>query len=169
MRIEREIELQDPDALAIKGLGHFSEFQAAARLRALLENWHLSDFHIQDARPSADAGFAGHLSARGDNVAQVAQLLYEHDRDRFNRILEVMPARVPGVDYARRGGQVFVSTHSPEFLNGVKLDEIYWLVKKDGFATARRASDSELLRNLYAEGDLWHEQRIDRLRAVFGR
>ena len=48
-------------------------------------------------------------------------------------------------DYARRGGQVFVSTHSPEFLNGVKLDEIYWLVKKDGFATVRRASDSELV------------------------
>ena len=57
-------------------------------------------------------------------------------------------------DYGRRGGQVFVSTHSPEFLNGVKLDEIYWLVKEDGFATVRRASDSELLRNLYAEGDL---------------
>ena len=57
-------------------------------------------------------------------------------------------------DYARRGGQVFVSTHSPEFLNGVKLEEIYWLVKKDGFATVRRASDSKLLRDLYEEGDL---------------
>ena len=54
-----------------------------------------------------------------------------------------------------------MSTHSPEFLNGVKLDEIYWLVKKDGFATVRRASDSELLRNLNAEGDppgaLWKQ------------
>ena len=57
-------------------------------------------------------------------------------------------------DYARRGGQVFVSTHSPEFLNGAQLDEIYWLVKKDGFATVQKASDSELLRNLVAEGDL---------------
>jgi predicted ATP-dependent endonuclease of OLD family len=37
-------------------------------------------------------------------------------------------------DYARRGGQVFVSTHSPDFLNGAQLDEIYWLVKKNGFA-----------------------------------
>ncbi len=57
-------------------------------------------------------------------------------------------------DYARRGGQVFVSTHSPEFLNGVRLDEIYWLVKQDGFATVSRASESKLLRDLYAEGDL---------------
>ena len=57
-------------------------------------------------------------------------------------------------DYARRGGQVFVSTHSPDFLNGAKLDEIYWLVKEGGFATVRRASESKLLRDLYAEGDL---------------
>ena len=42
-------------------------------------------------------------------------------------------------DYARRGGQVFISTHSPDFLNGTKLEEIYWLVKEGGFATVRRA------------------------------
>ena len=238
---EREIELEDPDALAIKGLGQFSEFQAAARLRALLENWHVSDFHIQDARPSAEAGYAEHLSTRGDNVAQVAAFLYEHHRDRFDRILEVMRARVPGVtsveakptvdgrlvlrfqdgsfkdpfiaryvsdgtikmfaylillhdpkphpllaveepenqlypallrelaeefrDYGRRGGQVFVSTHSPEFLNGVKLDEISWFVKKEGFATVRRASESKLLRDLYEEGDppgaLWKQRLFE--------
>jgi predicted ATPase len=57
-------------------------------------------------------------------------------------------------DYSRRGGQVFVSTHSPDFLNGAALDEIFWLVKRDGFTTARRASESELLRNLVKEGDL---------------
>ena len=57
-------------------------------------------------------------------------------------------------DYARRGGQVLVSTHSPDFLNGVRLDEIYWLVKNDGFSTIRRASESELLISLVAEGDL---------------
>jgi hypothetical protein len=39
-------------------------------------------------------------------------------------------------DYARRGGQVFISTHSPDFLNGTKLEEIYWLVKEGGFAMA---------------------------------
>ena len=227
---ERTIELEDPSALAIKGLGQFKEFRAASELSELLESWYISDFHIGDARPSAEAGYAEHISARGDNLAQVAHSLYEHHPHRFQRILEVMRARVPGVtsveakptvdgrlvlrfqdgnfrdpfiaryvsdgtikmfaylvllhdpkphpllaveepenqlypallrelaeefrDYARRGGQVFVSTHSPEFLNGVKLDEIYWLVKKDGFATVRRASESKLLRDLYAEGDL---------------
>ena len=57
-------------------------------------------------------------------------------------------------DYAQRGGQVFVSTHSPDFLNGAELDEIRWLVKEDGFTKVRRASESELLRNLVHEGDL---------------
>lgn len=227
---ERPIELEDPSALAIKGLGQFKEYQAAAELSELLENWHVSDFHIHDARPSAEAGYAEHLSARADNVAQVARFLYEHHPDRFEHVLDVLRARVPGItsveakptedgrlvlrfqdgsfkdpfiaryvsdgtikmfaylvllhdpkphpllaveepenqlypallrelaeefrDYGRRGGQVFVSTHSPEFLNGMKLDEIYWFVKKDGFATVRRASESKLLRDLYAEGDL---------------
>ena len=57
-------------------------------------------------------------------------------------------------DYARRGGQVFVSTHSPEFLNGLALGEIFWLAKKDGFTTIHHAASSKVLRNLVAAGDL---------------
>lgn len=226
----KEHVLDDPSVLAIKGLGQFKEFRVVAEFRGLIENWHISDFHISDARPSAEAGYAEHLSTRGDNVAQVAQYLYEHHRDQFDKVLRAMSERVPGVskveakptedgrlvlrfqdgsfqdpfiaryvsdgtikmfaylvllhdpqphpllaieepenqlypellhelveefrDYARRGGQVFVSTHSPEFLNGANLDEIYWLVKEQGFTTVRRASDSELLQNLVHEGDL---------------
>ncbi len=226
----KEHVLDDPSVLAIKGLGQFKEFRVVAEFRSLIENWHISEFHISDARPSAEAGYAEHLSTRGDNVAQVAQYLYEHHRERFDKVLRVMSERVPGVsrveakptedgrlvlrfkdgsfqdpfiaryvsdgtikmfaylvllydpkphpllaieepenqlypellhelveefrDYARRGGQVFVSTHSPEFLNGAKLDEIYWLVKHDGFTTVRRASDSKSLVNLQKEGDL---------------
>jgi predicted ATPase len=57
-------------------------------------------------------------------------------------------------DHARRGGQVFVSTHSPEFLNGLSLDEIYWLSKRDGFTEIHRAAESHLLSRLAQEGDL---------------
>jgi len=233
----REHVLDDPSVLAIKGLGQFKEFRVVAEFRSLIENWHIADFHIREARPSAEAGYAEHLSPHGENVAQVAQYLHEHHPDCFERVLQAMRQRVPGVnsveakptedgrlvlrfqdgsfkdpfiaryvsdgtikmfaylvllydpkphpllaieepenqlypellhelveefrDYARRGGQVFVSTHSPEFLNGAKLDEIYWLVKENGVATARRASDSELLRSLVAEGDppgvLWKQ------------
>lgn len=55
---------------------------------------------------------------------------------------------------AERGGQVFVSTHSPDFLNGVDLEEIFWLAREGSFTTIRRASESELLTALVAEGDL---------------
>jgi predicted ATPase len=57
-------------------------------------------------------------------------------------------------DYARRGGQVFISSHSPDFLNALKLDEIYCLRKEKGFTSITRASDSKNLNALYEAGDL---------------
>ena len=89
--------LDDPSLLAIKGLGQFKQFRVAAEFRSILENWHISDFHIQEARPSAEAGEAAHLSTRGENVAQVAQYLFRHHRPTFDRILRAMHRRVPGV------------------------------------------------------------------------
>ena len=225
-----EYKLDDPGILAIKGLGQFREFRVVSEFRNLIENWHISDFHIADARPSAEAGYAEHLSSRGDNVAQVAQYLYENHREQFDNVLQAMQQRVPGVsdveakptedgrlvlrfrdgnfedpfiaryvsdgtikmfaylvllydpkphpllaveepenqlypellrelveefrDYARRGGQVFASTHSPDFLNGAELGEIFYLVKERGFTSVRRASDNALLKALIDEGDL---------------
>ena len=230
-KMERgQYKLDDPSILAIKGLGQFKEFRIINEFRNLIENWHISDFHIADARPSSEVGYAEHLSTRGDNVAQVAQFLYENHREEFNQVLQSMNERVPGVtnveakstedgrlvlrfqdgsfrdpfvaryvsdgtikmfaylillhdpnphpllaveepenqlypelllelteefrNYTRRGGQAFVSTHSPDFLNGAKLDEIYWLVKQDGFARVHRATRNSLLSRLVEEGDL---------------
>ena len=222
--------LDDPSLLAIKGLGQFQEFRVVAEFRSLIENWHVSDFHVTEARPSMDAGYAEHLSPSGDNVALVAQYLYQNHPDLFERVLERMQARVPGVSnvearatedgrlvlrfkdgafrdpfvaryvsdgtlkmfaylvllydpkphpllaveepenqlypellrelaeefrgYSTRGGQAFVSTHSPDFLNGVELNEIFHLAKRDGFTSVRRVADSKLLHDLAAEGDL---------------
>ena len=89
--------LDDPSILAIKGLGQFRDFRIVSEFRNLIENWYISDFHIADARPSVDAGYAEHLSARGDNVALVAQYLYENHPDSFDRVLKAMNKRVPGV------------------------------------------------------------------------
>ena len=225
-----DYRLDDASILAIKGLGQFRQFRVVSEFRSLIENWHISDFHIADARPSAEAGYAEHLSTRGDNVALVAQYLYQNHPKQFEKVLRAMRQRVPGVsdveakptedgrlvlrfqdgsfqdpfiaryvsdgtikmfaylvllydphphqllaveepenqlypalmrelaeefrDYAQRGGQVFVSTHSPDFLNGAELDEIRWLIKENGFTTVRRASESELLQSLVHQGDL---------------
>ena len=221
--------LEDPSSLAIKGFGQFRDFRVVSEVRSLIENWHISNFHIADARPSTEAGYAEHLSARGDNVAQIAKYLYENHPERFDRVLASMRSRVPGVvdikakqtedgrlvlcfqdgsfedpfiaryvsdgtikmfaylillndpkphpllavknpenhlhpallgelieesrDYARRGGQAFVSTHSADFLDAAKLDEVYWLEKSEGFSTIHRAQDQELLESLVDSGD----------------
>ena len=228
--VREEQTLESPDILAIKGLGQFQRFKVVAAFRKLIESWHLSDFHVAEARPSQEIGYAEHLSPHGDNLPLVTQYLYQHHRAAFDAVLNRMRERVPGVrsveaketedgrivlrfqdgafkdpfisrfvsdgtikmfaylvllhdpaphpllcieepenqlyptlleelveefrDYSVRGGQVLISTHSPDLLNGVKLEEIYWLQKRDGYTTVQRASDSELLCRLIAEGDI---------------
>jgi len=65
-------------------------------------------------------------------------------------------------EYADRGGQVFISTHSPDFVNALKPEELFWLKKENGFTTIKNASDDKLVKDLYNEGDqlgyLWKEK-----------
>ena len=232
-------KLDAPDILAIKGLGQFQRFEAASAVRSLIENWHVSDFHVQAARATRDAGYAEHLSAEGDNLPLVAQYIFERNPGLFKKILETMKQRVPGIAgveakqtedgrivlrfqdgsfkdpfvaryvsdgtikmfaylillydpsphpllcveepenqlypglledlseefeaYSRRGGggQVFVSTHSPDFLNRVDLNSIFILSKEAGFTTVRHAADDENLRSLIEAGEkpgtLWRQ------------
>ncbi len=231
-------KLDSPDILAVKGLGYFGQqFKAASAFRQLIENWHVSDFHISEARGKKDDEEAYHLSSSGDNLPAVARHLYENQRSIFDRIVEKMKTRVPGIEqievmptadgglimrygdgafkepfidrnvsdgtikmfaylvllddpkpfpilcveepenqlypelitvlaeefiqYAERGGQVFVSTHSPEFLDAIELSSIFWLEKYNGTTTLQRASDFELLEALSREGDppgaLWSQ------------
>ena len=226
------------DTLAIKGLGQFERFKAANAFRQLMESWHVSDFHINAARGRKEAqGDSEHLSETGDNLPLVARFLHEQHPQAFQRILDTMARRVPGVsgiepklmddgyltlrfqdgsyktpfldryisdgtikmfaylillhdpaphpllcveepenqlypklmpelaeefrDYARRGGQVLVSTHSPDFLNAVELDEVCWLVKTNGGTTIRRAKDNSQIAAYMADGDqmgyLWNQ------------
>lgn len=63
--------------------------------------------------------------------------------------------------YANRGGQVLVSTHSPDFLNAVELDEVCWLVKTQGNTEIRRAKDDSQIAAYMTDGDkmgyLWKQ------------
>ncbi|MCA2655071.1 AAA family ATPase [Microcystis sp. M061S2] len=225
-----EQQLESNDILAIKGLGQFQRFKAATAFRSLIENWHVSDFHISEARGSKEISYAEHLSPTGDNIATVAQYIYQQYPTIFQQILEKMKQRVPGISsveaketedgrlilrfqdqafkdpfidryvsdgtmkmfayltllfdpnphpllcveepenqlyptllkelaeefahYSDQGGQVFVSSHSPDFINAVPLDSIFWLIKSQGITQIHRANDSEILKNLVAAGDL---------------
>ena len=230
--------LKDPSILAIKGLGQFHEFRVVSEVRSLIENWHVSNLHVADVRPSIDEGYAQHLSATGDNAPLVAQYLFQSHPETFRDVLEAMSQRVPGIraveatptgdgrlmlsfqdeaferpfvprhisdgtikmfayllllhdpephpllaveepenqlppnllwelsgefrTYAERGGQVFLSTNSPEFLDSMKLDEVFCIVKEDGFSKVARPSDREHLRALanrenIPPGRLWRQ------------
>ncbi len=231
-------ELESSDVLAIKGLGQFQRFKAANSFRQLIENWHVSDFHINLARGSKDAtGFDEHLSISGDNLQLVAKNLYDTERKLFDKIIEQMKIRVPGIGsiepeptvdgrlllkfkdsafkdpfidkyvsdgtikmfaylvllydpsphpllcveepenqlypkllselakefriYANRGGQVFVSTHSPDFLNAIELEEVFWLEKQNGYTQIKRASGDKQVAAYMNDGDqmgyLWKQ------------
>lgn len=64
-------------------------------------------------------------------------------------------------EYAAEGGQVFISTHSPDFVNALKPNELFWLQKDNGETTILKASDTAEIKLLYESGDklgwLWRE------------
>lgn len=223
-------KLASPDILAIKGLGQFQEFVAIASLCKLIEDWQVFNFHIDEARERRTNAYSEALSATGDNLSQVAKYLRDARPEEFQKILDRMKERIPGVTevkasetmdhyivlqfqdgqfknpfssrfvsdgtmkmftylvllnnpdrrallcveepenqlypellgilaeefrlYSQNGGQVFISTHSPDFLDAVDLNELFCLVKKDGFTSVKKMSESSLIRSLYDGGDL---------------
>lgn len=235
--VREEQTLKSNDILALKGLSQFERFPAVVGLGNLIENWHISDFHISKARPEQEAGFAEHLSREGENLSLVIEYLFNHKRETFNKILSLLTQRVPGVShvesktteegrvllkfqdgtfedpflaryvsdgtikmlayltllydptphpllcveepenqlypkllwelaeefraYSNRGGQVFVSTHSPDFLNAVQLDEVFWLEKENGYSHIKRAMEDEQIKAYMDAGDqmgyLWKQ------------
>lgn len=232
-----EQTLDSPDILAIKGLGQFQKFNAISSFRRLLENWYVSNFQIHAAQNIEDTGLSEHLSTSGDNLAQVTKFIYENYPKTFQKILDKMKERVPGIDkveatetidgrivlqfsdgsfkdpfisrfvsdgtikmfaylvllndpkphpllcieepenylhpellielaeefrdYANRGGQVFISSHSPDFVNALEVDELFWLNKNKGFTSIKRASDDPAIFSLFKDGDklgyLWKQ------------
>lgn len=63
----------------------------------LIENWHVSDFHISKARPEQEAGYAEHLSREGENLSLVVQYLHNSHDKIFKKILNLLKKRVPGI------------------------------------------------------------------------
>ena len=87
-----------------------------------------------------------------DPIQHALLCVEEPENQLYPELLEALAEEFR--EYANAGGQVFVSTHSPDFLNAIELDEIYYFEKKDGFTEIRKAADNELVRSLCAEGDL---------------
>ena len=235
--LREDQSLRSNDILAIKGLAQFERFPAVVALGEIIENWYVSDFHINKVRPEQEADYAEHLSREGENLSLVIQYLHNHHRKIFDKIIGKIKMRVPGItnvesktteegrvllkfqdgafedpflakfvsdgtikmlaylvllndpnpypllcieepenqlypklleelaeefrEYANRGEQVMVSTHSPDFLNAVRLEEVFWLEKKGGYTQIKRASDDAQVSAFMRDGDkmgyLWKQ------------
>jgi len=235
--VRKNQTLKSNEILALKGLAQFQDFPVVKTLGELIENWHVSDFHINKASEEQPVGFDEHLSKEGENLSVVMQYLYANHRPVFDRILDDLGKRVPGVTsvqpkvteegkmllkfsdgafedpflarfvsdgtikmlaylvllndphphpllcveepenqlypelleelaeefraYANKGGQVMVSTHSPDFLNAAKPEEVFVLVKRNGYTMIRRAAEDEQIASYVNDGDrlgyLWKQ------------
>jgi predicted ATPase len=238
-----EQTLKSADILAVKGLAQFEKFPAVIALSDLIDNWHVSDIHVNEARNIQQAGYAEHLSTLGENLSLVIEYLHKTHKEILDRIIEVLKQRIKGVSkveaktietgqvllkiqdesfdkpflvryisdgtikmlaylvllydpkpypllcveepenqlypdlleelaeefraYANRGEQVFVSTHSPDFLNAVEVDEVFLLVKDKGYTTIKRASQNQQIKDYMDDGDkmgyLWKQGFFDNL------
>ena len=55
-------------------------------------------------------------------------------------------------DYAQRGGQVFVSTHSPDFVDALNIKELFLVKKEHGISSISPAKDDELIVEMCEDG-----------------
>jgi predicted ATPase len=90
----------------------------------------------------------------------------EPENGLYHKLLEALATELRRHADARRGSQVFVTTHQPYFVDALKPEEVWTLSKgEDGFAQIRRASDDPLVKNLVQEelplGALWYSGYLD--------
>jgi predicted ATPase len=86
----------------------------------------------------------------------------EQENQLYPNLLPILAEEFSAYTQARSSeAQVFVTTHSPDFLSAVPLKSIYWLRKEQGFTTIHRAADDAQLEALVEAGDrpgwLWRE------------
>lgn len=106
--------------------------------------------------------FAYYLLLHEKNPRQLV-FIEEPENGLYHRFLETLAEEMRknvGTGYSK---QLFVTTHSPFFVNSL-LPEDVWVLQKgeDGFSTAKRASDYKFVKELSEEGvevgNLWYDK-----------
>ena len=91
------VELQDKRKLGIATLGALKQHPRISSFRQFIEGWYLSYFTPDAARGLPLAGPQRRLNVHGDNLGNVVQFMQREHPDRFERILERIAAKVPGI------------------------------------------------------------------------
>ena len=86
----------------------------------------------------------------------------EPENQLYPSLMTVLAEEFAAYAEKRKGeAQVFVTTHSPDFLNAVPLESIYWLRKEKGYTQVERAASDQQLADFVEEGDkpgwLWRQ------------
>ncbi|MDO4332190.1 MAG: AAA family ATPase [Eubacteriales bacterium] len=106
--------------------------------------------------------FAYYLLLHEKNPRQLV-FIEEPENGLYHQYLENLAAEMRknvGTGYNK---QLFITTHSPFFVNSLPPEEVWVLKKgKDGFSTAMRVSDYDFVKDLTDEGvavgDLWYSR-----------
>ena len=91
----------------------------------------------------------------------------EPENGLYHKLLESLAQEFRNHATGRKGGsQVFITTHQPYFVDALSPDEVWVLEKNvEGFATIKRASEDETVKNMVAEGlplgGLWYSDYLD--------
>jgi predicted ATPase len=233
-----EFKMSDDYLLALNVIGQMAEYQEAVEFRKYVDDWFVSEFQIDKMRSTQDIAYNESLNRKGDNIANVAHYLFDKHSDRFEKIINKMQDRIPGVakveakpteegkillrfqdgpfrdpftskyvsdgtikmfaylvmladpnphkllcieepenqlyprlleifaeefrEYATQDGQVFISTHSPDLVNALEPQELFYIKKQEnGYSQIKSVAEDEQIVNLFNEGDklgyLWKE------------
>lgn len=93
----QQIQLEDSDRLGITTLGQLSDHLRIVGFRSYIESWYLSYFVPDAARRLPPVGAQKHLDRTGENLGNVVQYLERSQQGRFQRILERIQGRIPGI------------------------------------------------------------------------
>ena len=113
------VELADSRKLGIATLGSLKEHSRIVRFRDFLQGWYLSYFDPSAARARPKSGPQNHLNIRGDNLANVVQYMEREYKEKFNRILERIARKIPGIRDIKtektRDGYLLLCFYSNQF------------------------------------------------------
>ncbi len=96
--VTERVELEDKRKLGIATLGSLKQHPRISRFRQFIESWYLSYFTPDAARSLPLAGPQKHLNIHGDNLGNVVQYMEREHKGRFNRILERIAHKIPGIN-----------------------------------------------------------------------
>lgn len=91
----------------------------------------------------------------------------EPENGLYHKLLEVLARELrQHTEEGKKRPQIFVTTHQPYFVDALRPEEV-WILEKndDGFSRIERASDNDIVKNLYAEGlplgGLWYSDYLE--------